>query len=154
MELSQISIKSEEKNEGLTRKQKSALSKIAETNSVILSAYLFGSMASGRARKDSDADIAIRFSNDTSTMERFQIRLELIDLFEDVIDRQVDVVPINDASLVMIHQIYVHGIPLFVRNAKDEERYRILKQKEYFDFRYYLDKDLDNLKVFFRSNKP
>ena len=135
----------------MTGKQKSNLSKIAKANPAILSAYLFGSMASGRARENSDADIAVRFSNETSTMERFQTRLELIDLFEDVLDRQVDVIPINDASLVMIHQVYVHGIPLFVRNEKDEERYRILKQKEYFDFRYYLDREFDAIKSFFRS---
>jgi hypothetical protein len=47
----------------------------------------------------------------------------------------------NEASLVMLHQIISTGIPIFIKEAVAEEHFKVMKIKEFFDFRYYLDKD-------------
>jgi uncharacterized protein len=119
----------------------------------ILSAYLFGSTATGHARTGSDVDIAVRLVAGLCAEERFQIRLGLMDRLEQRVDRSVDVVVMNDASLIMLNQIFSSGIRLFIRDPDDEERLKILKQKEFFDFRYYLDRDFEQMRVFFGASR-
>lgn len=115
----------------------------------ILSAYLFGSVATGHSREASDCDIAVRLTTDLDPHQRFQLRLELIDRIEKILDRPVDIVIMNDAALLLIHQVFSAGIRLFVRDPADEERYNVLKEKEFFDFRYYIDRDFDQMRQYF-----
>jgi predicted nucleotidyltransferase len=115
----------------------------------VLSGYLFGSTATGHAHKDSDVDIAVRLVSGLSAEKRFQLRLELIDRIEKLVELAVDIVLMNDTSLIMLNQIFSHGMPVFIRNTEDEEQFKLLKQKEFFDFRYYLDRDLDQMKRYF-----
>jgi uncharacterized protein len=131
------------------------ISKLAEAFEAypeVLSAYLFGSTATGHARANSDVDIAVRLASDLSAEERFQIRIELIERLEQLADRTVDVVVMNDSALIMLNQIFSSGIQVFIRNLDDEERLKILKQKEFFDFRYYLDRDFEQMKAFFGAS--
>jgi uncharacterized protein len=128
------------------------LSKLASTIEAypeVLSGYLFGSTATGHARKDSDVDIAVRLVLGLSADKRFQLRLELIDRIEKLVELTVDVVLMNDAALIMLNQIFSHGMPVFIRDTEDEENYKVLKQKEYLDFRHYLDRDFDQMKRYF-----
>ena len=125
------------------------LSPLIEAYPEVLSAYLFGSMATGHARKDSDLDIAVRLDPHLSSEERFQLRLELIDRVEKVVELSVDVIVMDDAALIMLNQIFSYGIPVFIRDVEDEEKFKLLKQKELFDFRYYLDRDFDQMKRYF-----
>jgi predicted nucleotidyltransferase len=115
----------------------------------VLSGYLFGSTATGHAHKDSDVDIAVRLVSGLSAEKRFQLRLELIDRIEKLVELAVDIVLMNDASLIMLNQVFSHGMPVFIRDTEDEEQFKLLKQKEFFDFRYYLDRDLDQMKRYF-----
>jgi len=127
----------------------SKLTSAIEAYPEVLSGYLFGSTATGHARKDSDVDIAVRLVPGLSVEKRFQLRLELIDRIEKVLELTVDVVLMNDAALIMLNQIFCHGMPVFIRDTEDEEHFKLLKQKEFFDFRYYLDRDLDQMKRYF-----
>lgn len=125
------------------------VSSLIETYPEVLSAYLFGSTATGHARKDSDLDIAVRLDPRLSSKRRFLLRLELIDQIEKVVELAVDVILMNDAALIMFNQIFSYGIPVFIRDVEDEEKFKLLKQKEFFDFRYYLDRDFDQMKRYF-----
>lgn len=127
----------------------STLSEGVEGRHEVLSAYLFGSSATGHVRSGSDVDIAIRLVADLSTEERFRIRLELIECLEMRIDRNVDVVVLNDAAHILVNQVFTHGIPVFIRDPNDEERFKVLKLKEFFDFRYYLDRDFEQMREYF-----
>lgn len=133
----------------LTAPLLSKLARVIESYPKILSGYLFGSTATGHARKGSDMDIAVRLVPDLSAEKRFQIRLELIDRIEKLVDRAVDVVLINDVALIMLNQIFSYGIPVFIRDIEDEDNFKLLKQKEYFDFRHYLERDFDQMKCYF-----
>jgi predicted nucleotidyltransferase len=125
------------------------LAEAFECHAEVLSAYLFGSTVGGHARKGSDIDLAVRLLPELSVEERFDLRLKLIEEIEKLVESTVDVVVMNDTALIMLHQIFSRGIPVFIRHPDDEERYRILKQKEFFDFRYYLDRDFSEMKRFF-----
>ena len=74
------------------------LCRIAETlegHGDVLSAYLFGSTATGHARSGSDIDIAVRLAPRLDSQSRFQLRMALIDHIEKIVDRPVDMVVIN-----------------------------------------------------------
>lgn len=117
----------------------------------ILSAYLFGSMAQGIAKPVSDVDIAIRIGKDVSFDTHFDIRIRVLADLEAYFSRKVDVVVMNSASLKMIHQILLNGKLIFTRVREKEFDYYIQKQKEYFDFKYYIDKDIREMKEYFET---
>ena len=139
----------ENNNIALTASLLSKLTSAIEAYPEVLSGYLFGSTATGHARKDSDVDIAVRLVPGLSAEKHFQLRLELIDRIEKLVELTVDVVLMNDAGLIMLNQIFSHGMPVFIRGTEDEESFKVLKQKEFFDFRYYLDRDFDQMKRYF-----
>jgi len=130
-------------------KSKKELLPLFEGYPAIRSAYLFGSAAMGHAGSDSDIDIAIRCAPELSPESGFNLRLELIDKLENVFKRPTDIVVLNFASLVMIRQVLTHGLLLFAGNPEKEDAWAIQKRKEYFDFKYYLDRNRNELKSFF-----
>jgi predicted nucleotidyltransferase len=115
----------------------------------IRSAYLFGSAAQGKAETASDIDIAIRLSPEQPPESCFHLRLELMGAVGDALGRKTDIVILNTASLYMIHQVLRHGILLHAKSMEDEADYADVKQKEYFDFKYYVDRDRKALKSFY-----
>lgn len=127
----------------------SKLTPVIEAYPEILSVYLFGSTATGHASKDSDVDIAVRLVPDLSAQKRFQLRLELMDRIGKLIELAVDVVLMNDVSLIMLNQIFSHGMPVFIRDNEEEENFKLLKQKEFFDFRHYLERDFNQMRRYF-----
>jgi hypothetical protein len=130
-------------------KYKKELSPLFEGYPVIRSAYLFGSVAGGNAGPHSDIDIAIRCAPELSPESGFNLRLELIEKLESVFKRPTDIVVLNSASLVMIRQVLTHGVLLYAENPEKEDAWAIQKRKEYFDFKYYLDRNRNELKSFF-----
>jgi len=115
----------------------------------VLSAYVFGSMVQGLAQSHSDIDIAVRIDKNLTAEQSFDIRLQLIDEIERCLASKIDVVILNKASLKLIHQVIGGGKIIFARNLEIEMDYVVQKQKEYFDFKYYIEKDVEELKAFF-----
>jgi len=135
----------------LTSEQMRLLTEALASHGEILSAYLFGSRSLGCDHKESDADVAVRFADKDHMASRFEIQMALQAPLEAVFQGPVDIVGMNDASLIMLHQIFSYGMPLFIRDLEDEERFKWKKLKEFFDFRYYLDKDAVETKRYFEK---
>ena len=110
-----------------------------------------GAAANGLLRENSDIDIAVRLRQNLSPVETNNIRLKIEDMLENVFQREVDVVTLNNASLKMIHQVYKHGFLIYVKDPLGERLFRIQKQKEYFDFQYYIEKERRDLRSFYGS---
>jgi len=115
----------------------------------IRSAYMFGSTVAGVASEKSDLDVAIRLEPDVSPEDAFGVRLALIDDLETLFHCPVDVVILNSASLKLIHQVFRYGRPMYIQHPDEEREYRIRKQKEYFDFQYYINKECLDLRDFY-----
>ena len=128
---------------------KKELSPLFSKHSAIEAAYLFGSVAHGQARASSDVDIAIRLMPDSTARLSFDLRLNLMAELERYFSRPVDIVILNNASLKMIRQVLSRGKLLYARDKGAERLYAIQKQKAYFDFKYYIEKDREELKSFF-----
>ena len=119
----------------------------------ILSAYLFGSTALGISNSNSDIDIAIRIDQSLASDSYLELRIELTDDLEKHFACKVDIVVLNTASLKMIHQVIINGRLLFSRNPDKEKDYIVQKRKEYFDFRYYINKDIQEMRSYFGISK-
>jgi len=115
----------------------------------VLSAYLFGSTALGIANSDSDMDIAIRIDKSLASHSYLDLRIQITDDLEKHLGCKVDIVVLNTASLKMIHQVIVNGRLLFSRDRDKELDYLVQKRKEYFDFKYYIDKDIREMRSYF-----
>jgi len=119
----------------------------------VLSAYLFGSTALGIANSDSDMDIAIRIDKSLASGCYLDLRIQITDDLEKHLGCKVDIVILNTASLKMIHQVIVNGRLLFSRDRDKELDYLVQKRKEYFDFKYYINKDIQEMRSYFGVSK-
>ena len=101
--------------------------------------YLFGSHAKGTARADSDVDIAVLFTTGLSFKERFDLKLSLAGDLEELLTKQVDVVDLEEASYLLRHQVFLHGILLFEKNPRERVEFVVKSRREYFDFRKFIE---------------
>lgn len=135
------------------QKMEQDLSYLFSRYSHVLSAYLFGSTALGISNSDSDIDIAIRIDQSLASDSYLEIRIQLTDNLEKHLGCKVDIVVLNTASLKMIHQVIINGRLLFSRDREKEQDYMVQKRKEYFDFRYYINKDIQEMRSYFGVSK-
>ena len=85
----------------------------------LVSAYLFGSHAEGRAHRESDVDVAVLLSRDVhaSPAARFQERIRLCAwLMAELQENLVDVVVLNDAQPGLARRIVTTGRRVFCRD--------------------------------------
>jgi predicted nucleotidyltransferase len=100
----------------------------------ILFAYLFGSVAAGAAAPLSDVDVAIYPTRKLTLDERLGIiqrlgkktRLENLDVtFLDRLE-----------NLYILADIIDHGIVLVDKNPDERKLFEVMKQHQFFDFKY------------------
>ena len=87
----------------------------------IRQAYLFGSLAKGAARMESDADIAISTSHPLLPEQR----LELIEQLAALSGRAVDLIDLNLAGEPLLGEILNHGIRL---KGTDSQHAELIKR--------------------------
>lgn len=93
----------------------------------IVAAWLFGSQATGRARPDSDVDVAILTDYPLELEQRLSIQIDL----EQALKRpDVDVVDLNNASPVLRFEA-LNGQRVFVRSAERVAKFSSLVGREY-----------------------
>jgi predicted nucleotidyltransferase len=94
-------------------------------------AVLFGSHATGRARADSDVDVALCFVRaDVSLADELDLQLVL----ERAVGRTVDLVRLDEASTLVRWQIATCGVPIVAREH-EWPRFQARAASEYADFR-------------------
>jgi len=86
-----------------------SLSQIASAHGLDL-VVLFGSRAKGRARPDSDVDVAVRCARGPLDLDA---RLDVAEALRTVYDADVDVVDLLRADPLLQKQIFSCGQPLF-----------------------------------------
>lgn len=82
----------------------------------VASAYLFGSMATGRAHRESDVDVGVLLDRRVYPQpgDRFEARLRLIGLLQAATGRDIDLVVLNDAPPHLARHIMTAGQRLLV----------------------------------------
>jgi predicted nucleotidyltransferase len=85
----------------------------------VVSAYVFGSVAEGRAHRESDTDIGVLLSYTTypRATDRFDVRLRLVGPLTAASGREADVVILNDAPPQLARHIMTAGRRVFLADA-------------------------------------
>lgn len=118
--------------------------------------YIFGSIASGRARNNSDVDIAVLVNPKSSRLKAVDYRLSLAsDIGMTVGRMDIDLIVLNDAPTVLAHQVLSKGKLVFQRSAAARIRFQVRTVNTYLDtepmralYRRYLKKRIREGKIF------
>jgi len=102
-------------------------------------AYLFGSQAKGNAAKESDYDIAVLFKNNPADLLALKETSLLSSELHKFIPTKLDIVSLNDASLLLKYEVVAHGQILYSENEKERINFEVVTTKEYIDEQHVRD---------------
>jgi predicted nucleotidyltransferase len=96
-----------------------------DAGGTVVSAYLFGSQAEGRAHRESDVDLGVLFRHDRlpTARERFEARLRLDGALCAALSRPVDLVVLNDAPPLFARRI-IYSRRVFCADHERDHAFR------------------------------
>ena len=112
-------------------KIKSKLIQILETEVVF--AYVFGSVTSGKLHPQSDVDIGVYLREPPGSLDD---KLAFIRKVSAAFNREVDVIFLNDADIIISMQILTNGELLINNDNESLVLFKALKLGEYADFKF------------------
>ncbi len=105
----------------------------------IVCAWLFGSVARGSARPDSDVDVAVLLDREPPETLEGSAATMAGDV-EAAIGRPVDLVVLNRAPVDLIHRVLRDGLLLVERDRNARVRFEVRARNEFFDLKPHLDR--------------
>jgi uncharacterized protein YutE (UPF0331/DUF86 family)/predicted nucleotidyltransferase len=122
----------------IQEKLQSLLAPRAEADG-IAAAYLFGSVARGTARPDSDVDVGVLYSKDPpKTWAGLCLSLDLEGDLERALGLPVQVVALNDAPVDLIIRVLRDGKLLVDRDRSRRIQFEVRSRNELWDLEPYL----------------
>lgn len=107
----------------------------------VLEAYVFGSRAHGRARPDSDVDVAVYVDEARAGGGAWGYRAELATTLMTALGTDdVDVVVLNRAPTLLYHRVLRDGVRVLSRDLRATTTRAGQALSRYFDFLPQLDK--------------
>lgn len=91
----------------------------------VTSGYVFGSVAEGRAHRQSDVDVAVLLVRDAhpGPADRFDARLRLSARLRDRLGRPVDVVVLNDVGPGLGRHVVSRGLRVLCRDREADHAF-------------------------------
>lgn len=112
-----------------------AIQRALASSGEVEAALLFGSHATGRARVDSDIDVAVLLKTAPTSSTRKQILMSLASaLGRELRADRVDLVLLNDAPPKLAFHVLKHGIVAFVRDPVVLHRFRVATYSRHADY--------------------
>jgi len=108
------------------------LATLFENEKNILVAYLFGSYARGYETVQSDVDIAVLVSEVPEKPLEYYLHLER--KLAEALQKDVDLVFLNDAPPLLKYQVIKYGRLLFSRGERIRIMFEVKSLSEYLDF--------------------
>lgn len=104
--------------------------------------YLFGSTARETKKTPADIDIAILLEQGVSAERALDIRTDFMFTLMKIVSKNVDVVILNRANVVLRHQVVKHGKLLYEREKDLSCAYQVATLRDYEDYlpmqRFYM----------------
>jgi hypothetical protein len=122
----------------------------------IQAVYIFGSVVSGRTRRDSDIDVALLLNEKSPCLKMLDYRLRVAADISKAIGRSdLDLVILNGAPPVLAHQVLSKGKLVFERSRSARVAFHVRAVNRYLDtepmralFRQYLKQRIREGKIF------
>jgi len=108
------------------------LDKFFSSKREVLAAYLFGSWAAGKSKKNSDADVAILLSP-SAVKKAFKLQLCWQEELTRILGTNVDLVILNEADPLLKFQVYSKGLPAHIKAPAPAEKFKWRAINEYWD---------------------
>jgi predicted nucleotidyltransferase len=115
----------------------------------IVASYLFGSQASGKARPESDVDLAFLLNDSFDRSKSFDLRIRYATDLSRLLRMEVDTVLLNDANEVLSGQIFSRGMVVYGNDTPELRAFRRSKLPMIAEFSYYIDLRLASLRARF-----
>ena len=108
----------------------------------VISIYIFGSTVTSPDKKSNDIDIAILIK------EKFKEKINTLDIMTELssaLNKDVDVVIMNDAPPLLSHEIRKKGEIIFESDPSYRKKFNVKKRKQYEDYLYIHSKYIQGL---------
>jgi predicted nucleotidyltransferase len=114
-----------------------AVGRAMETLPEVQAAFVFGSQATGRARADSDIDVAVLLDAVIAPVDKHsRLKRVFMALGAYVAADRLDVVVLNDAPPALAFQVLKRGKQVFVRNQVAVHRFLVATYSRHSDFEW------------------
>lgn len=100
----------------------------------ILCAYLFGSIAADKDNLYSDVDIAVLYGDSVAPSEYTDKQIDLSVELSRLLDRNVDIIILNNAGPYLKFQVIKGGIRVYEEPKRNNRAFEARSMLEYFDF--------------------
>jgi predicted nucleotidyltransferase len=117
----------------------SALGPVFAADARVRFAYVFGSVAAGTARPDSDIDLAVSVAPRGTLFDDARLQDALVARLGR---EEVDLVVLEDAPLWLAYRV-VGGRPIYSRDDVARVRHRAAVEHDFLDFKPYHDAYLE-----------
>lgn len=136
------------------QKIKQQLKEVLKKDENTLFAFLFGSLVRGDDIESSDIDVGIYLKDDSRDL--FEEKLRLTNLLSKELTKTVDVVILNEASILLKFEMYTDSELIVDKDSNKRVGFLLKAFNKFQDYKYYLDyyrkKDLDRVESKFLSN--
>lgn len=101
----------------------------------VVAAYLFGSVARGDARADSDVDVAVLLAaGEPGDTAGYDAWFALQDDLEERLHQRVDLVAMNGAPLDLLHRVLRDGVRVVDNDPERRAEFELQVRTQYLDF--------------------
>ena len=105
----------------------------------VVVAYLFGSVARGRADRLSDVDVAVLLDEYLEGERAVEARLRFTGDLANCSEREIQVVLLNRAPPLLAYQVVENGILLYERSRTERIAFEVQTRRVYFDWKPWSD---------------
>ncbi len=120
----------------------------------IQAAYVYGSVAQGRARSDSDIDIGVLLGRRLPAAHALRYRLKLAGELGAALHRNdVQVVILNDAPPLLAQRALSRGVLVYQRSRAARVRFHVATARRYEDMVPTMERYIDRLKQHVRDGR-
>ena len=131
-----------------------AVARCVSRHTDIQAGYIFGSVAQGRARPDSDIDIALLLGRRIPEARALRYKLKLaVELGAALHRNDVQLVILNEASPLLAHRVLSRGVLVFERSRAARVRFQVQTASRYADLVPTMERYVRQLKQDVRQGR-
>lgn len=118
---------------------KKRIQRILDNHEEVIAAYIYGSVARGRQREDSDIDLGLLLRDDFMPNALYPARVAEEIAKDCGLRQEVDVRTLNEMPLTFLHQVLKHGVLVFTRDDLRRVEFETRVYDMYLDYKPHFD---------------